>query len=106
MVERERRCGLAWAFLLVIGACGPHEARKPPAPSAVLLLRCDQAEAEMWLDSRYLREVQELKGGLRLPPGPHRLELRHTGFHSRYYELDLKADERLSLAVELAPRLR
>ncbi len=103
----------SWASVaaLVLGlslllGCGPGAASKPArASKGVLLIRCVLDNAEVWLDNRYLREVAELKGGVRLGPGVHRLEVRHVDYHSMYYEVELAPGERKALDVSLARRL-
>jgi hypothetical protein len=53
----------------------------------------------------YFREVSELKRAFRLRPGDHRIEIRHDGYHSMYYELSVGAGTRHTLQVDLAKRL-
>ena len=72
--------------------------------SAVLIVKCDISAAEVWINSRYSRSVGEFTRGLRLRPGSYRIEVRHSGYHSRYFEFDLSAKERRTLEVELAQR--
>jgi len=69
-------------------------------------LQCDVADAEVWVDGRYFREVAELTRAFRLTAGVHRIEVRHSNYHSMYYELDVVAGERKTLSVALAKRLR
>lgn len=93
-------------FLAVLlTACGGAPKPTPVPPKGLLLLQCEVADAEIWLDSRYLREVREVKGGIRLETGLHRIEVRHRDFHSTYLEVELAPGERRRLEVQLARRL-
>ncbi len=49
--------------------------------------------------------VGALRGGVALAAGPHRVELRHDDYVSRYLEVALAPRERRHLAIELAPSL-
>ena len=85
-------------------SCGPTVVRKP-RPTGVMSLHCDVADAEVWIDGRYYREVAELRRAFRLSVGEHRIEVRHSGHHSMYYEVMVEAGSRQSLEVDLAKRL-
>ncbi len=92
------------ALALVLTSCGGASSPKM-RPTGTLSLHCDVAEAEVWVDGRYYREVAELRRAFRLSVGEHRIEIRHAGHHSMYYEVTVKAGSRQSLEVELAERL-
>lgn len=72
---------------------------------AIIQLRCNVPEAELWVNERYIGPVGALKGGVALSPGTHRVEARHAQHHAFYAELELRARERRTLDVDLAPRL-
>lgn len=91
--------------VLVGLACGPASSRRAETSKAILVIACPQSDAEVWIDGEYLRVAKELRRGVRLPIGRHRVEVRHDRFHSMYYEVELAAGERRTLQVELAARL-
>lgn len=72
---------------------------------AIIQLRCNVPEAELWVNERYIGPVGALKGGVALSPGTHRVEARHAQHHAFYAELALRARERRTLDIELAPKL-
>jgi hypothetical protein len=72
----------------------------------VLIVKCEVADAEVWINSRYSRTTAELTRGIRLKAGSYRIEVRHHEYHSRYYELSVKAKERRTLDVDLARRFQ
>lgn len=96
---------LALIVVLAFVACGGSVPVRKPA-GGILVLKCDLPEAEIWLDSKYFREVAETTRGVRLPAGTHRLEVRHPDYHSMYYEVELVPEERRVIEVQLAPLLR
>jgi hypothetical protein len=90
--------------LLAMG-CGARSGPSGGEDDAILVIRCDVADATLWLDGRYIREVGEIKGGVYVTPGRHRVEIRHDDHFSHYQELDLASRERRVLDVDLAPVL-
>ena len=105
---------LALQFGIVVGlgfasasglACGGTAPVAKQDVRAIVSLQCDVDDAEVWVDGRYFREVSELKRAFRLRPGDHRIEIRHDGYHSMYYELSVGAGTRHTLQVDLAKRL-
>jgi hypothetical protein len=103
-IENSRALILAFLALLCVASCGTA-ANKPKPASAVLYVLCEVEDAEVWLDSRYLRSVAELKRGVRLRPGHYRVEVRRSSYHSMYYEISLEAGEKHTLRAELVPNL-
>ena len=102
------RCALlctALAISSAVPACGGSAAKPAKVDRGVVNLQCDIPDAEVWVDGRYFREAGELKSPFRLRPGDHRIEVRHQGFHSMYYELSVEAGSRHTLRVQLAKRL-
>jgi hypothetical protein len=100
------RIAIVLALALALGACG---ARQSPntvdADDAIVLIKSNVVEANVYVDGRYYGSVRMLRGGLAFEAGKHRLELRHEDYFSRYVELDLKRAERQSLELDLAPVL-
>jgi hypothetical protein len=94
-------------WLLALVACGssPPAAPAAPAPAAVLVVRCAVADAALWIDDRLVGEVGRLSGGVRLPAGAHRVELRHDAHHTRYAEVTLAPGERKLLELSLPEAL-
>ena len=86
-------------------ACGGSPAPRKPQPTALVTLQCEVADAEVWIDGRYFREVAELSRAFRLRAGAHHIEVRHQNYHSMYYELAVTAGTQRVLRVELAERL-
>jgi hypothetical protein len=93
-------------FVLALAACGP---KRPPsgvdADDAVVLIKSNVVDANVFVDGRYYGPVKMLRGGLAFEAGKHRLELRHEDYFSRYVELDLKRAEKRKLDLDLAPVL-
>ncbi|HLU68614.1 MAG TPA: PEGA domain-containing protein [Kofleriaceae bacterium] len=73
-------------------------------PSSILLVRAPVADAVLWVDGRHVGQLRDLKGGVRLAPGPHQIEVRHDSYHAYYGEVELAAGQRFQLDVELAER--
>ncbi len=88
-----------------VSACGGGTPTVKQEARGIVSLQCDVADAEVWVDGRYFREVRELSGAFRLRAGDHRIEVRHDDYHSMYYELSVGAGTRHTVRVELAKRL-
>ena len=93
------------SFGLSCGGASIGKGAKAKA-TAILIIRCELKDAEVWVNSRYSRSAGEFARGLRLRPGEYRVEVRKSGYHSMYYVLSLAAEERKTLYVELAPEFR
>lgn len=92
--------------LLATGCPGARTGDPGGDDDAVVVIRCDVKDAELWVDGRYFREIVEIpRGGVRMPPGMHRVEIRHDDYFSHYAELELAPRERRTLDVNLAPVL-
>jgi hypothetical protein len=100
---RRSGCALAVAAFVLLACGGPR--RGPPVTPARLAIRCPVVDASLWLDDRYRGDLGELRGGIALAPGTHRLEIRHDDYHSHYDEVTLRPGQHLVLRVELAERL-
>jgi hypothetical protein len=84
--------------------CGGRGA-PPAARQAVLVIDCEVADAALWIDEGFVAEIREARGGIRMPPGSHRVEIRHDRYHAYYGEIALEPGERRVVTVELAERL-
>jgi hypothetical protein len=93
-------------LLLALVACGPKVGPNGVSPSdPVVYVRTNVADAQVYVDGRFVGPVSVIKGGIALDPGKHRIELRHEEYFSRYVELDLARAEKKKLQLELAPVL-
>lgn len=93
--RRALRGGQAFFLLglgLLLPACqaSPH-GKDTALPTAVLTVKCDVQDAVVWIDDRMAGEVAEVRGGIRLLAGPHRVEVRHDNYYTRYQEVVLQA---------------
>jgi PEGA domain len=92
--------------LLALVACGPKVGPNGVSASdPVVYLKTNVADAQVFVDGRFVGPVNVIKGGIALDPGKHRIELRHDDYFSRYVELDLARAEKKKLQLELAPVL-
>ena len=95
-----------WLAIAVLAACGPKPAPNAVTPDqAIVYVRSNVAEAQVYIDGRFVGPVNIVRGGIAADPGKHRLELRHDNYFSRYVELDLHRAERRKLQLEMAPVL-
>ncbi len=96
------------AFLLAAVAACAHGAATDPRrvdrDDAIVYLDA-VADAAVWIDGVYVGAVADVRRGMALEPGHHRLELHHDAYWTHYQELDLAPAQRLRLPVELAPIL-
>lgn len=93
-------------LLLALVACGPKAGPSGPRPSdPVVFVHSNVADAQVYVDGRFVGPINVFKGGIALDPGKHRIELRHEDYFSRYVELDLARAEKKKLQLELAPVL-
>ncbi len=96
----------ALAIMLLASACATaRPAAPPPRPTGVLLVRCPNTDASLWVDDRFVGEVGHLPAGVRLPAGEHLVELRQDGYHTRYAEVSLAAGQSAVLDLTLAEAL-
>lgn len=91
--------------LVACGGAAPRGPTTVAAADAVVRIKTDVVDAGLWIDGAFIGAVADLRGGVALDPGHHRLELRHEAYFVDYRELDLAAGQRLTLAIELAPLL-
>ena len=97
----------ALAALAVIGAlaigCGQRAAPSGPrSDDAVVVLKSNVRDAQVYIDGRFVAPLNALRGGVALAAGAHRLELRHEDYFSSYLELQLARAERRTVALDLA----
>ena len=98
---------IGFALVLTIG-CGDgrkHGATTPQRNDAIIHFDAPIKDAEVYVDGRFIRRIRELRGGLALSPGAHRIEVRHDHYHSLYLELRVEKRERRTIPVKLAPIL-
>ena len=90
-----------------LAACGGRQTPSSQVDSddAIVLVKSNVSEANVFVDGRYYGSVKMLRGGLAFEAGRHRLELRHDEYFSAYVELDLKRAEKKQLQLDLAPIL-
>lgn len=105
-----RGAALSLAFALALSlalapGCGGGRGAGDAGNRAVLVIQSPVADAVLWVDGRYVAQLRDIRGGVRLPPGRHQIEIRHDDYHAYYSELSLRPTERLRLTVELAEKL-
>jgi hypothetical protein len=94
---------IGFGGLVGLGACGGRAA--PAAAPAVLVVDCAVDDAALWIDERFVAEIAQARGGVRLPAGRHRVEVRHDAYHAFLGEVALRPGQRRTLPVPLAERL-
>lgn len=106
---RTERSARAVAIALVLSACsasgpvsGPYGSARLGGDDAIVEIECSVADAELWVDERFVAEIGHLRAGIALGPGPHRIEVRHDRYHTHYTEITVKARERRKLSIEMA----
>jgi len=72
---------------------------------AVMYVTSNVADAQVYVDGRFIGAVSLVKAGIAVDPGKHRIELRHDDYFSRYADLDLQKSEKKKLDLDLAPVL-
>ena len=97
----------AWLLALSLSAvvaCGGRNGpgSRDSSEDAVVVFSTKVADAAVWADGRYVSTVENLAGGVALPAGAHRIEIRRDGFHSVYLDLQLRPRERRRMDVDMA----
>lgn len=96
----------ALVLLVLLGACGGAQApHRLGANDAIMYLTSNVADAQVYVDGKFVGPVNLVKAGIAVDPGKHRVELRHDDYFSRYAELDLQRAEKKKLDLDLAPVL-
>ena len=87
-------------LLLALVACaGPNGERRA---DAVLVVDAPVPSASVYVDERFAGRVAELsRGGLRVPSGALRVEVRADGYFPAYRDVRVQKGERARVAVEL-----
>jgi hypothetical protein len=93
---------LAWFAI----ACGPRLGpSRATGGDAILYLRSNVRDAQVYIDGRFVAPLNALGGGVAIEAGIHRIELRHEDYFSSYLELQLARAERKKLAIDMAAML-
>jgi hypothetical protein len=92
---------LVGALVALLSACGAAPPRPAHAPTGVLIVRCDVGDAALWIDDQPVGEVGQLGGGVRVPAGARRVELRHDGYHTRYADVVVPEGQRTTVELTL-----
>lgn len=91
---------------LGLAACGGAQTpRHNTGNDAVMYLTSNVADAQVYVDGKFVGPINLVKAGIAVDPGKHRVELRHDDYFSRYAELDLQRAEKKKLDLDLAPVL-
>jgi hypothetical protein len=89
-----------------VAACGAAQTPKRlSANDAIMYLTSNLADAQVYVDGKFVGPINLVKAGIAVDPGKHRIELRHDDYFSRYAELDLQRAEKKKLDLDLAPVL-
>jgi hypothetical protein len=93
-------------ILVALAACGGG-AQHPAGGSsdAVIVIRSNVRDAQVFVDGRFIATLRALGGGLALDPGTHRIKLAAEDFFDRYLEVTLARAEKKQVMLELAPVL-
>jgi hypothetical protein len=100
---RDVPLAVALAAAALLAACGP-----PPAPAsevtpsdAIVYVKTNVADADLYVDGRLVGRVGLLRGGVAVDAGTHRLELRRDDYFSTYLEVKVAKAERKRVDMEL-----
>jgi len=89
--------------LLLATACGGLTVNtKTPSNDAVIHFNSSVQDAEVWVNGVFVRRIRELKTGMALSPGAHRIQVKHDRYHTYYLELTVEKRERRTIPVKLA----
>jgi hypothetical protein len=90
------------ALACIALACGARSRGSAAGGDAIVYLRSNVRDAQVYVDGRFVAPLSALGGGLAIEPGTHRVELRHEDYFSSYLELQLARAERRNVALEMA----
>lgn len=99
---------MRFALVLAFAAAGCSSVvhpRRNPADDAIVYVRSNVRDAQVYVDGRFIAPLDAMGGGVSVEPGLHRLELRRDDYFSSYLELELKRAERRKVQLEMAPVL-
>jgi len=88
--------------MLALAACHARAPEGPSARDAIVVVRSNVADAQVYVDGRFVASLDALRGGIALEPGHHRIELRREDYFSAYAELTVARATRTPLSLELA----
>lgn len=90
-----------------LGACGPapRGVRGATRDDAIVYVSANVKDAGVWVDGLFIGGLESLHGGIAIDPGTHRIEVRHDDYFAYYQEVAVKAGEKRTLDVALAPVL-
>jgi hypothetical protein len=89
-----------------LAACGPKPAPNGvTADDAIVYVKSNVADAQVFIDGRFVGPLGMVRGGIAVEAGKHRLELRRDEYFSRYVELELARAEKKKLELPMAPVL-
>ena len=92
-------------LIVALGCGGRNGPTKVAREDAVVVLKANVRDAQLYVDGRFVGPLDAIGGGVAVAPGVHRFELRHEEYFSTYLELTLGKSERRKLAIDLAPVL-
>ena len=92
--------GAALVVVATVAACGPRD--NPRAGKGVVRFVCEQRDVGIWIDDRYIGEIEAYRAGVALRAGAHRFKFRHDGSFPRYFDVTVRAGETVRLEVDLA----
>lgn len=93
-------------ILIALGACGPNVGpRGASTDDAVLVVRSNVRDAQVYVDGRFVASLDALRGGIAVEAGTHRLELRRDDYFSRYLEVSVTRAHRKQISLDLSPIL-
>lgn len=96
----------ALVLAFALAACGgPQVAPAVKREDAVIVLKSNVRDAQLYVDGRFIGPLDAIGGGVAVAAGTHRFELRHEDYFSSYLELTVGKSERKRLQVDLAPIL-
>ncbi len=98
-----RRLAVGVALTLGLGLAAGC-AMTGPRP-AILRIRCNVPDANLWIDDAYAGRVAEWSSGQPLGPGFRRVEIRQAGFFTHYAEISAEEGQAVSVEAELRPEL-
>jgi hypothetical protein len=94
-----------YALVLLVACGGTQATHRNTANDAIMYLTSNVADAQVYVDGKFVGPINLVKAGIAVDPGKHRVELRHDDYFSRYAELDLQRAEKKKLDLDLAPVL-
>ena len=93
---------LMMALVWVAGCQTTSQGDLQARPLGGLMIVCEPGDAGVYIDDQYMGQVSALsRRPLRLPAGPHRIEIRRDGFFSHFAEITIDEGVRQKLAVKL-----